>query len=221
MTVIGVPFIEESDNKVCPLVGSDGVGLFGFDALDELKMAAGEFVTKVTVDLLCVADVALRNEREDVVLHPGLLQEVKPSHHSFVRTPPGGIRSAEIVQFGGPINADPEQELLLRKEGRERRSDEGRIGLDTILNGGSRTSVTLLQGHELAVEGFAHQEGFAALKGKGVHRKGKRKITPHKAGQRSFIHPVNGLLGVECRLLKVKTIRTPQIAVCACRFHQE
>ena len=155
------------------------------------------------------------------MLHVVLTQEGESAHHGGMATLAGGIRASFVMDGRGAIDAHAQQKMIVREELRQPGREERAVGLDAVGDLRTGPGIAALQSQKRAVEVLPHQQGFAALKGKGMRRKGQGQKTANQTRKRGFVHAMHPRLRIKLGAAQVKTVGTPQIAIRAGRLDKQ
>ena len=122
------------------------------------------------------------------------------------------IHAIEVVQFGGTVNGNPDQEMVLRQELAPAVVQQDAVGLKGVFNS-LAVGILVLDGDDFAKKVHAQQSGLAALPGKGNCRRILRGDElrdvrfQHRVGHRPIL-----LLAVKIFLFQIKAVAAVEVA---------
>ena len=172
--VVAEPFVEHADEEPSPRFGVDGA--FGdpvallesrvvvaLDDGDELDEPGAEVVSEVAVDVGRMVLVRRVHRAQDVEFHVVLGEQLEAPQHPFRRGVSPFVDPIAVVELGGPVDADADQEPMLGEQLAPGIVQKRAVGLDGVLDPLARPAVTLGQLERPAEELQPHERGLAAL----------------------------------------------------------
>ena len=135
------------------------------DDRDELDEARAELVAQVAVDLERVVGVRPVERGQRVELDAVLLEGVQAAQDPFGRRRAAAVHAVGVVHRGRPVDADPDEVVVLLEQRRQLVVDERAVRLDRVLDGHPGSAVLLDVGVGAPEEVGAHQRRLAALPG--------------------------------------------------------
>ena len=219
------PLVKNLAEKIAPLVGGNGegeglTGVVEFHAWNVLVVVYPE-IAEITVDLSCPVCVGRAHQDEGVEFHIVPFQALNPLEDIRMRPPAGGINAVTVVYFRGSVDADANEESVLRKVSCHFVINEGGIGLQSI--GYYRTSlaVFLLKLGYLTEELYPHEGWLTALPPEVVGRLGRGHVTRNHSFEYLVAHTMTLRLWIKLTSVKVETVCTAKVAISGGGFYEK
>ena len=122
-----------------------------------------EPVSEVSVNLEGMVLVRRVHRAQDVELHVVFGEQLEAPQHPLRRGVSPLVDPVAVVELGGPIDADADQEAMLGEQLAPGIIQQGAVGLDGVLDLLARPTVLLGQLERPAEELHPHERGFAPL----------------------------------------------------------
>ena len=178
--VVSHPLVVDGDEEGAPRIGIDRavgdavvaeivVGWFGprfaLDDRDELDVAKAQVVSEVPVDIERVALVRCVHGAEDVDLHRMRTEMCQPGQDPVGARPTLLVDPVVVVEFGWTVDAEADEEVVLREERRPLVGEQRSVGLDGVQEALARPSESFGQLDRSTEEVQTHERRLATLPG--------------------------------------------------------
>ncbi|OIQ75380.1 hypothetical protein GALL_429550 [mine drainage metagenome] len=178
--------------------------------------------TQETIDILPLADIRAMHCAKNVVFNAGAAKGFEPLPHRVESRSPGSVAAIAVVDLPRPVDADAEQKVLARKEGRPVVVEQGSVGLKRIFDLHSVGLVFPLQIHNMLEECKPEHSRLAALPNEEHCALASPDAcidqVPHVTLQHGLGHAELLFVRVEFVLLQIVAISAIQVAAWAHRL---
>ncbi|MOA18877.1 hypothetical protein D3C78_1392200 [compost metagenome] len=132
---------------------------------DELDVLRLHLIAEKAIDLQRVIRIASVHRTQDIGVDPVPLQAIPSSQHLVERASPFAVNAVDVMHGSRPVNADPDEKVVLPEEAGPLVVHQRCVGLHGVLDLLVGSTMPLGQLHRSSVEIEAAQHGLAALPG--------------------------------------------------------